>query len=321
MPPPQDPHVVLGATGGAGRAVVHELVDRGGAVRAVSRTGGSGFPSEVEVVSADCTDPDAARTACEDAAVVYNCLNVPYEQWGDLLPLLTKNSIAAAGAAGAPLIMTDNLYMYGPTEGPMTEDTPRCPEGPKGRVRVELEHTLMEAHETGQARVAIGRASDFYGPHANSSTRSLVFEAVLDGNTAAWIGALDAPHTMTYLPDFARGLVTLGTHDRALGDIWHLPSNAPITGRRFIERVYDILGETPRMRAYGYWSLTLAGLFDAQTWEAREVLYQFQEPFVMDTSKFEAAFEHTVTPYDTALRETLDWHRARRGGRTSFLPG
>jgi len=312
MSSPQNPHVVLGATGGAGRAVVNELVKRGRPVRAVSRSEGAGFPEAVELVSADCTDLDAARAACEDASVVYNCLNVPYEQWADVLPVLTENSMAAAQAAGAPLIVTDNLYMYGPTDGPLTEDTPRRPQGPKGTLRATLEAKLIDAHEQDRVRAAIGRASDFYGPHANSSTRELVFEAILDGKTAAWLGSLDAPHTMSYLPDFAAGLVTLGTHERALGDIWHLPSNAPITGRRFIEYVYDILGESPRMRAYGYWSLTLAGLFDAQIWEAREVLYQFREPFVMDTSKFEKAFEHTVTPYDTALRETLNWHRAQR---------
>jgi nucleoside-diphosphate-sugar epimerase len=308
----RSPHVVLGATGGAGRAVVNELADRGHPVRAVSRSGGSGFPEGVDVVAADCTDGDAARRACEDAAVVYNCLNVPYERWTDLLPTLTEHSIAAAGHADAPLIMADNLYMYGPTDGPMTEETPRTPKGPKGELRVELEERLLDAHAQGQTRVAIGRASDFYGPHAHSSTRELVFEAALDGKTAAWLGSLDAPHTMTYLPDFAHGLVTLGTHGEALGEIWHLPSNDPITGRRFIERVYEELGEEPRMRAYGYWSLTLVGFLNSQVREVREVLYQFRDPFLMDTSKFEEAFGRSVTPYETAIRETLAWHRAQR---------
>ena len=308
---PSPPHVVLGATGGAGRAVVQELLNRNLPVRAVSRSGGD-FPDAVEVVSADCTDADAATRACQNAAVVYNCLNVPYAEWSDLLPTLTANSITAAADADAPLIVTDNLYMYGPPDGPMTEDTPRTPTGQKGQLRVDMEETLMRAHESGHARVAIGRASDFYGPNANSVTRDLVFEAALDGNTAAWLGSLDAPHTMNYLPDFAHGLVTLGIHEEALGEIWHLPGNDPITGRDFIGRVYAAAGSDPSMRTYGYWSLTAAGLFDAQIWEAREVLYQFEESFVMDTSKFEAAFGRTVTPYDTALSDTLDWHRTQR---------
>jgi nucleoside-diphosphate-sugar epimerase len=305
------PHVVLGATGGAGRAVVRELVGRGHPVRAVSRSG-DGSLEGAEGVAADCTDPAAARRACEGAAVVYNCLNVPYSRWTEILPVLTENSIEAAAHADAPLVVTDNLYMCGPPDGPMTEETPREPAGPKGRLRAEMEEQLLTAHEIGRVRVAIGRASDFYGPHANSSTRELVFEAALDDKTAAWLGTLDAPHTLTYLPDFATGLVTLGTHEAAFGEVWHLPSNAPITGRDFIERVYAEAGRAPSMRAYGSWMLTLAGLFDAQIWEAREVLYQFRDPFVMDTSKFETAFGADVTPYDAAIRETLDWHRARR---------
>lgn len=304
------PHVVLGATGGAGRAVVRELVGRGHPVRAVSRSVGDDLEG-AEGVAVDCTDPAAARRACEGAAVVYNCLNVPYSRWAELLPVLTENSIRAAAHADAPLVVTDNLYMYGSPDGLMTEETPREPAGPKGRLRAEMEDQLLTAHEIGRVRVAIGRASDFYGPHANSSTRELVFEAALDGTTAAWLGTLDAPHTLTYLPDFARGLVTLGTHEAAFGEVWHLPSNEPITGRDFIERVYAEAGRAPSMRAYGSWMLTLAGLFDAQIWEAREVLYQFRDPFVMDTSKFEAAFGRDVTPYETAIRETLDWHRTR----------
>lgn len=279
----------------------------------MSRSGGSGFPDGIEIVTADCTDADAAREACEGAEVVYNCLNVPYERWMDVLPTLTENSVVAAGHADAPLIMTDNLYMYGPTEGIMTEDTPRRPEGPKGELRVRMEEMLLDFHEQGRTRVAIGRASDFFGPHANSSTRDLVFEAVLNGKTAAWLGSLDAPHTMSYLSDFARGLVTLGTHEEALGEIWHLPSNDPITGRRFIEMVCEEVGQEPSMRAYGYWSLAVAGLFDAQVREVKEVLYQFREPFVMDTSKFENAFGGNVTPYETAISETVAWHRAQRG--------
>jgi nucleoside-diphosphate-sugar epimerase len=305
-----DPHVVLGATGGAGRAVVQELVGRGRPVRAVSRSGGA-FPDAVEVVTADCTDPAAARRACEGAAVIYHCLNVPYSQWTEVLPVFTANTIEAAAHADAPLVVTDNLYMYGPPDGPMTEDTPRRPAGPKGRLRAAMEEQLLAAHEKGRVRVALGRASDFYGPHANAATRELVFEAALDGSTAAWLGALDVPHTLTYLPDFAAGLVTLGTHAAAFGEVWHLPSNKPITGRDFIERVYAEVGRPPSMRAYGSWMLSLAGLFDAQVWEAREVLYQFREPFVMDTSKFEAAFGRDVTPYETAIRETVDWHRTQ----------
>lgn len=56
----------------------------------------------------------------------------------------------------------------------------------------------------------------------------------------------------------------------------------------------------------------LAGFFDSQVREVKEVPYQFRNPFVMNTSKFEDAFGGTMTPYETAIRETLEWHRPQR---------
>ena len=304
------PHVVLGATGGSGYAVVEELLDRGLPVRAVSRSPGEAFPESVEVHAADCTDRNETVAACADAAAVYQCIGVPYERWTELLPLIWDNAVEAAGEADAPLVVMDNLYAYGPTDEPMTEETPREPEGPKGAIRHELEKMLFRAHEYDQVRVAIGRASDFYGPRVNSSTGELVFDAAVDVRTAAWLGSLDAPHTMSYLPDVARGLVTLALNEEAYGEVWHLPANDPVTGRRFIEMVFEEVGGEPKMRAYGYWSLTFAGLFNAQIREVKEVLYQFRDPFVMDTTKFENEFGREVTPYEEAIAATVDWHRA-----------
>lgn len=150
------PHVVLGATGGAGRAVVHELVHRGLPVRAVSRSGGHPFPEGIERRSADCMDPEAARTACRNASVVYHCINLPYSQWTAWLPMLAENCIAAASQAEAPLVVMDNLYLYGRPNGAMTENTPRDPTGPKGEVRAEVERVFLEAHEKGQYRWRLG---------------------------------------------------------------------------------------------------------------------------------------------------------------------
>jgi hypothetical protein len=59
------------------------------------------------------------------------------------------------------------------------------------------------------------------------------------------------------------------------------------------------------MRSLRWGMMTLAGLFNRQIREAREVLYQFERPFVMDASKFERTFEAPVTPLREGVRETL----------------
>jgi hypothetical protein len=99
--------------------------------------------------------------------------------------------------------------------------------------------------------------------------------------------------------------VTLGTNARAWGEVWHIPSGPPVTGRTFIAEVFEALGQPPRMRRLGRGMLTLAGLFNRQIREAREVLYQFEQPFVMDTSKFERTFGGSVTPLREGVRQTI----------------
>ncbi|MGQ9367771.1 NAD-dependent epimerase/dehydratase family protein [Azospirillum sp. ST 5-10] len=303
-------HVVLGASRGVGLALVAELAGRGLPVRAVSRSGAGSWPEGVERLAADVADPAAARRACAGAAVVYNCTNVPYPQWQEVLPRLFEGGLAGAESAGARLVVLDNLYMYGPPAGPMTEETPRRPQGPKGRLRARLEQVLMEAHARGRAPVAIGRASDFYGPAANSVTRDLVFKAVLAGRTARWPGSLDQPHTMTYVGDAARGLAQLGIQEAAPGQIWHLPSGPPVTGREFIRAVFAEAAASVRMAPVKGWMLAAAGLFDPVAREAREILYQFQYPFVMDTGKFERTFGGRFTPLSEGIANTLAWLRA-----------
>ena len=311
-----DLHVVFGAGGGAGSAVVRALLAEGKTVRAVTRSGLDAPPEGVEDVRADATEAEAARQACAGAAVVYHCVNTPYATWPDTLPAIMQNLIRGAGDAGARLVYCDNLYMYGPGSGTMSERTPLAAEGPKGRIRIRLAETLFEAHEAGRVRATSGRGSDFFGPGAtNTIAGFLVFPAVLEGKKARGIGALDAPHTLSFIDDFGRGLVRLGREERALGEVWHIPAGPPLTGREFIERVFDVAGEPARIGVHGRWAIRLAGLFDSQMRELLEVLYQFEEPFVMDASKYEDAFGPTeLTPLDEAISRSLEWHAAHPDG-------
>jgi nucleoside-diphosphate-sugar epimerase len=230
---------------------------------------------------------------------------VPYPEWATHLLPFAEAAVTAAGAAGARLVVIDNLYMYGPPVGPMTETTPRAAQGRKGRLRARLENYFLEAHRAGVVRVAIGRASDFYGPAANSAPNMLVMKPALEGKSAAWLASLDAPHTLSYLPDVARGLVTLGERDAAAGEVWHLPAAEPLTGRQFIEMVFAELGRSSRMRVISRTMMRLAGLFSALTRESAEVFYQFERPFIMDSSKFEHAFGKQVTSHRDAIREIV----------------
>ena len=139
--------------------------------------------------------------------------------------------LAAAERNGALLVSLENLYGYGPTGGrPMTEDLPLAATTVKGRTRAAMTGELLAAAAHGRVRVAIGRASDFFGPGVTegSTLGERVFGNALAGRRADFIGNPELPHTYSYVPDIAAGLATLGTDARAAGQVWHLPGPATV---------------------------------------------------------------------------------------------
>ena len=306
-----DLHVVVGASGGTGGALVRELARRGLPVRAVNRAGDASVPAGVERLAADVTTPEGAKAATAGAAVVYHCAQPPYTDWPAAFPPLTEAVAEGAAAAGAKLVLADNLYLYGPHAGPLTEDVPVAATGPQGRVRAEMAARLLAMHRQGRLRVALGRASNYYGPGGrNSVTGERLFRAAVAGRTVRWVGRLDQPHTLSYLEDVAAGLATLGEQDRADGQVWHLPAADPLTGRQFLELVVAASGGRSRIATSSAAMVRVAGVFVPFIREAGEVLYEFQAPYLVDWSKFGQVFgPFTPTPHAEAVARTVDWFR------------
>ena len=306
--------VVFGAAGGTGSALVTELVKQNKPVRAVYRRPPEKQPSGVDIVVADAGDPEAARRASEGAAVLYNAVNVGYSMWIETLPKISASLSAAASATGARLVYADNLYCYGPTHGtPMSETTPLEATGPKGRLRVRLADDLLTAHRAGRLDVAIARASDYYGPNGlNAAAGDRVFGAALKGKKPGFVGKPGVPHTYSYLPDMARAMVILGARKEASGEVWHLPADKAVTGEDFAALLGEILGRQVQVSYMPEILIDVAGIFSRNIREVKEQMYEFNEPYILDSSKFQRAFgPFAVTPHKEAIKTTLDWYRTR----------
>ena len=306
-------HVVFGATGAIGGAVTGELLREGRTVRAVSRRGRA--PKGAQGVAADVADPPQAAAAAAGASVGYHWASPPYTKWPELFPALTRSILSAAESSGAKLVFADNLYAYGPVDGPLREDLPALTHGRKGRVRAEMAAELLSAHRDGRARVAIGRASDYYGPHGTGSVAgATVFGRILAGKKPQWPGRLDQPHTFHFLPDIARGLLVLADHREAEGQVWHLPAAEPLTAQQFFDMVAQAAGRPVPVHASvaSPALLAVAGMFSPLLREVRETAYQVRAPFVIDSSKFDAAFGRLEpTPHREAVEQTVAWYRSR----------
>jgi nucleoside-diphosphate-sugar epimerase len=309
-------HVVIGASGGIGGAIVRALVSRGHRVRAVNRAGDADVPDGVERVGTDVSTADGARRAVEGGAIVYHAAQPAYTRWLEQFPGLTRAIADAAADASARLVFVDNLYMYGPVEGPITEDTPVRATGSKGTLRARMADDLLEAHGEGRLSVAIGRASDYFGPGGrDSAIGDRLFEAALRRRKVPWLGSLDVPHTTSYTEDLGRAYATLGERPESTGRIWHLPAAPAVTGRQFVAMVQEALGRplTPTVTSAGM--VRLAGLFVPMIRELKETMPQWTESFVMDTTRFESTFgPFDTTPLPEAITTTVDWYRRATAG-------
>jgi len=291
---------------------VRELVTRGQRVRGVNRSSHADVPSVVEMLKADATNPSSMREVCQGAAVLYNCVNPPFAQWIEMFPAVMEAPIEGA-AADAKLVFADDTWMYGKVDGPMTEDLPSRPVSNKGVLRAWLAEMLLSAHSKGRVRAVIGRGGELYGPMVESLLGQNLFEAALAGKKAMWICDLDVPLTPLYIKDFASGLVTLGEHEQAIGQVWHIPTAEPITGRDFVRMNFKEVERVTKVTAYRHRFVKALGLFWPFAREGAEMVYQFERPFIVDSSKYKHAFgEATVTPYWEGIRQTIGWYRGTK---------
>ena len=102
-----------------------------------------------------------------------------------------------------------------------------------------------------------------------------------------------------------------GEREEALGQAWHLPSPQTVTTRRFVEMIFEELGQPARIQAAPKIVLEAMGLFNTGIREMIEMLYEFEEPFVVDHSKFDRAFGGRATPIKEATADTVRWYRSR----------
>lgn len=307
-------HVVIGF-GPAGAAAARLLAERGHSVRVVTRSGRRPEPG-IEHVALDATDGERLSAAVRGAAALYSCAAPPYHRWASEWPPLASSLCAAAEDTGAVLVMLGNLYGYGPVagSGPMTEELPLAATGPKGRVRAAVWEQARKLHEQGRIKAVEVRASDFFGPGVTDGGHlaARVMPRLLRGKAVSTLGNPDAPHSWSYLPDVAAALVEVAGEERAWGRAWHVPTEPALSVRDMVGRLADRAGTGPvAVRGLSPAVLGVASVFSPLIRELKEIRYQFDRPFVIDASAYEAAFAVRATPVSEQVKATVDWWRER----------
>jgi len=311
MSPSEEVHIIVGA-GTTGSATALLLVETGHRVKMISRSGTGPSHPDIELVTGDASDADTLRRLTTDADVLYNCANPPYHRWTTDWPPLAASLLNAATSAEAVLVTLGNLYVYAAPSAPMRETDPLQPSSVKGRVRATMWADALAAHEAGRVRVTEARASDFIGPGVgtNGHMGDRVVPKLLAGKSVSLLGNVEVDHSWTAISDVARTLVTIGREEQAWGRPWHVPTVAPMTQHQMVDRLCELADVAPvNVKAVPSIALRMAGIFSAPTRELKEMMYQFEQSFVIDSSAATEALGLEATPLDETLRATIDSYR------------
>lgn len=305
--------LVLGATGGIGSAVARGLKRRGWQVRALNRNAATAAQTEpaFDWQQGDAMDASDVRTAAEGVDLIVHAVNPPgYRNWGTLVLPMLDNTIAAAKATGARILLPGTIYNFGRDAFPvLTEDAPQNPDTDKGQIRKEMERRLKDASEAGVG-VIIVRAGDFFGPGAanNWFSQGLV-------KPGKPLGAISYPgregigHQWAYLPDVAETMIRLVERAEDLPPfaVYHMQGFLDRNGTEMIAAIRRVVGKPALpVRAFPWWLIDLASPFVPLFRELRKMRYLWREPLRMPNERLLAVLgEEPHTPIDEAVATTL----------------
>ncbi len=308
--------LVLGVTGGIGGEVARQLQNAGWQVRAMVRSGHSTDHHDgIERVTGDAMNPGDVLAAAQGCSVIVHAVNPPgYRRWAELVLPMIDNTIAAAKAHKATVVLPGTVYNYGPDAFPLiTEASAQRPVTRKGAIRVELERRLAQAAEAGDIRAIIVRAGDFFGPQSgNNWLTQGMLKPGRPVSTVYLPGRKGVGHQFAYLPDVARCMVELLQRRQTLPAFarFQMAGYWDEDGRELglaIQRaVVRHGGAEPRLQAFPWWLVRLAAPFVATFRELLEMRYLWQQEVRMDNRLLvdTLGFE-PHTPLDVAIETTL----------------
>lgn len=310
--------LVLGASGGMGDALVHELVSRGIEVVAFARNNSKltalfGHMADVTMISGDARNEHDIEEAARDVDVIFHTVSVPYTHWIEGHPLIMKNAVQAAQKNGAKLVLIDNIYAYGRSSGALVgEEATRQPHTKKGRIRVTIQQMAEEAHASGTPTMVI-HFPDFYGPNAHNTILSHTLQAVIAGKRAMFVGNKSVQREYIFTPDGAKAAVELALRDDTYGERWNIPGPGVISGHEWIAMIREQTGYTKSIGTVTTGMIRFLGLFSRDMREIAEMMYLTEEPVVLSGAKYEARIGPLPqTSYKEGLQQTV---QAMKTGR------
>ncbi|MEI6949853.1 NAD-dependent epimerase/dehydratase family protein [Paraflavisolibacter sp. H34] len=302
---------ILGANGQIAEALVRELhrnytTD----IRLVSRN-----PKRIndtdQLFPANLMDAKATDKAVEGSAIAYLTVGLPMDaqMWTDQFPVMMKNVMEACKKHQCKLVFFDNTYMYAKTSEPQTEESPFVPSGQKSAVRAHIAAMLLDEMNHKIIEAVICRAPEFYGPGKTQSiTNSLIFENIRQGKKLKVPIKDNTLRTLIWTPDASRAMALIGNTPDAYQQTWHLPcDDNRLTYKQLIGLASEIYRKKFSFSVVKGWMFQLAGLFNNQAKELRELLPRYKYDNIFISDKFKRRFpDFKLTSYQEGITAIMN---------------
>lgn len=301
---------ILGAGGAIGIELAKALTNYTTDIRLVSRN-----PKKVnandELMAADLTSRDDVFKAIAGSEIVYVTVGFEYsiKVWQKQWPPFIKNVIDACIEHNAKMVFFDNVYAIGGDYVKhITEESPMSPCSKKGAIRAELDQLILDAIKQRNLHAIIARSADFFSEvKGNSMVMNLIYDNLIKGKKANWLGDAKNIHSISYTPDLAKGAAILGNTPDAYNQIWNLPTDPEkITGEGWVNLFAKEMNASNKYQILPVWLMKILGLFIPIMKELPEMNYQYDRDYYFDSSKFNKRFNYTPTTNAMAVKQTIE---------------
>jgi len=301
---------ILGSGGAIGIPLAKELKKYTNKIRLVSRN-----PKKVnetdELYPIDLNDQNQIEKAISGSEVVYVVIGFEYKLsvWQKTWPSFMESVINACKLHHVKLVFFDNVYMYDKTAIPfMTETSPIHAPSKKGVVRQQLHDMIMNEVENNNLTALIARSADFYGPdNKNSALNMMVIDNFMIGKKAQAFGNVNKIHTYTFTPDAAKATALLGNTNDAYNQVWHVPTTKEkLTNLQWIQLIANEMKVEAKIQTVPVWLIKILGWFIPIMREFPEMIYQYEQDYIFDSTKFEKRFGISATTPKEGIKLLLE---------------